>query len=175
MIEIWKDINGYQGRYQVSNFGRIKSFLQDRKNGKIKLGNSTVKGYLAICLYNEDGVFEWHPVHRLVAEAFLDNPNNLPQVNHKDEDKTNNRVDNLEWCDNTYNVNYGTRNERAGISNRCCETTSSKIYSVDANGHIEYYDSIGEAERQTGLPHCNIVRTLKGRTNHCGNRRWFYC
>lgn len=174
-MEIWKPIEGYNGRYEISSFGRIKSYAQDKINGKIKNGNKTFKGYLTIVLYNSNGEKETVPIHRLVAQAFIPNPNNYPQVNHIDENKENNHVENLEWCDNSYNVNYGTRNQRAAKSNECCPTTSCKIYSIDINGKIEYYDSIGEAERQTGLSHSNIVRTLKGRTHTCGKKQWFYC
>ena len=172
--EAWKPVEGYEGRYEVSNFGRVRSFAQDSRGGKIKAGHPTHKGYRHILLYDGRGGKRWYPIHRLVAAAFLPNPGNLPQVNHKDEVKTNNRVDNLEWYTNDYNMNYGTRNERAGKANECCEATSRKVYSVDENGQVDYYDSIGEAERQTGCSHSNIVRTLKGRTNHCGNRQWFY-
>ena len=175
MVEIWRPIDGYDGRYEVSNMGRVRSFAQDRKHGKIKTGHPVSKGYRHILLYDSEGNSKWHPIHRLVAGAFLENPDNLDQVNHKDEDKTNNSIDNLEWCSNGYNHNYGTRNKRVAEANRCCETTSLKIFSVDGTGKVEYYDSIGEAERQTGCSHSNIVRTLKGRSSHCGHRQWFYC
>lgn len=171
MIEEWKKIEGYED-YEVSNFGRIKSYKQD-KNGKITLGNKDKKGYLTKMLYNKDGC-KTFKVHRLVAQAFIPNPNNLPQINHKDENKTNNNVSNLEWCDNDYNNHYGTKIERAAVSNYCCETTSKKVYSVDNNGIIENFNSIGEAERITGLSHSNIVRALKGRRPTCGGRKWFY-
>ena len=174
MEEIWKDVDGYNGRYQISNLGRFKSYAQDNKNGKIKTGNKTKKGYLTMLLYDGEGNKTWRPVHRLVAEAFIGNPNGLPQVNHKDEIKTNNRVDNLEWCTGEYNVNYGTKSERTAKANRCCKTTSLKVYSIDKNGQVQHYDSIGEAERQTGSSHCNIVRALKGRTSKCGGKTWHY-
>lgn len=175
MEEVWKEITGYDGRYEISNFGRVRSYAQDSKVGKIKIGNPTHKGYRTILLYDGKGGSKWYPVHRLVANAFLENPDNLPQVNHKDEDKTNNCVENLEWCTNKYNTNYGTRGDRVSAANLCCETTSIKIYSVDGSGSVDYFDSIGEAERQTGCSHSNIVRTLKGRTKSCGGRQWFYC
>lgn len=174
MKEIWKKIEGYKGRYEISNLGRIKSYAQDNINGKIKYGNLDKKGYKVIYLYDNSHNGKWHKVHRLVAKTFIPNPDNLPQVNHKDEDKTNNCVDNLEWCNNYYNNHYGTRSKRAAISNRCCKTTSKSVYSVDKNGNIKYYNSIGEAERITGLNHGNIVRTLKGKTKRCGGYEWHY-
>lgn len=174
-MEIWKQIEGYNGKYEISSYGRVKSYAQDTINGKIKTGNRTKKGYLSILLYGENGEKKWYPIHRLVAQAFIPNPNNYSQVNHIDENKENNHVENLEWCDCNYNVNYGTRTQRATIANECCPTTSLKIYSIDNNGNIEYFDSIGEAERKTGLNHSNIVRTLKGRTHTCGGRQWYYC
>ena len=173
MSEIWKPIKGYEGKYEISNYGRVKSYAQN-KDGKITAGLLNQKGYRVVRLYDQPQHGKWYQVHRLVAMAFIENPNNYEQVNHKDEDKSNNHVDNLEWCTNTYNARYGTKAKRVGLKNRCCATTSERIYSVDKDGRIEYYGSIGEAERQTGLSHCNIVRTLKGRTKHCGGREWYY-
>ena len=101
MKEIWKDIKGYEGLYQVSNFGRVKS------STKILANRLSKRGYYIVTLYkNAKGVTK--TVHRLVAQAFIPNPDNLPQVNHKDENKLNNRVDNLEWCTAKYNINYSS-------------------------------------------------------------------
>ena len=158
-MEIWKQVKGYNGRYKISTDGRVKSFAQDKENGRIKNGYLNHDGYRIILLYDGNGGKKWHFVHRLVAQAFIPNPDNLPQVNHMDEDKENNRVENLEWCDNDYNIHYGTRNERVAISNYCCETTSKKVCSVDVKtGQIEYFNSIGEAERKTGNSHCQSVK-----------------
>ena len=108
MKEIWKDKKDYEGHYQVSNWGRIKSI----KFGKERILKQNIRcGYYYVNLY-KNNIKKQYPVHRLVAEAFIDNPDNLFQVNHKDENKTNNNVDNLEWCTNEYNINYGTRTER---------------------------------------------------------------
>ena len=175
MEEKWKDINGYNGKYQISNLGRIKSYAQDKVNGKIKTGYLTAKGYLTVLLYNDNGTSKWWPVHRLVAIAFIDNPRNLPQVNHRDENKTNNRADNLEWCTNDYNNHYGTRAQRAAESNKCCASTSKSVYAIDRDGNIRTFASIGDAERLTGSSHSNIIRALKGRRKTCGNMQWFYC
>lgn len=116
MEEVWKDINGYEGLYQVSNCGRIRSL--DRydsmgrfRKGIIKADTHNGYGYRNVML-SKDGRSETLYVHRLVALAFIPNDNNLPQVNHKDENKENNHVDNLEWCTNEYNSNYGNHNEK---------------------------------------------------------------
>ena len=107
--EIWKDKKDYEGHYQVSNFGRVKSIKFGKERILKPVTNSS--GYLLVELY-KNNIKKKYSVHRLVAEAFIPNPYNLPQVNHKDENKLNNNVDNLEWCTNEYNINYGTRTER---------------------------------------------------------------
>ena len=110
--EIWRDVKDYEGLYQVSNLGRVKS-LNYRRTGREEILKPSMNtcGYLFVDLskYGKQKAFL---VHRLVAEAFIPNPENLQQINHKDEDKTNNCVWNLEWCDSKYNNNYGTRNKR---------------------------------------------------------------
>lgn len=126
MKEIWKDIPKFENYYQVSNLGRIKSKTR-KVNVRIKNNNHrTVKrqlitpaktrdGYLKVSL-SKDHKRYYFRVHRLVAQVFIPNPDNLPQINHIDENKENNRVDNLEWCDAKYNCNYGGRNSK--IHNR---------------------------------------------------------
>ena len=118
--EIWKPIEGYEGLYEVSNTGRVRSFDRYVKysNGQIHLHKGKVlspikdtDGYLQVVLHC-NGKCKTIKVHRLVAQAFIPNPDNLPQINHKDEDKLNNCVENLEWCTAKYNINYGTRNIR---------------------------------------------------------------
>lgn len=115
--EIWKDIKGYEGLYQVSNIGRVKSLKRHRRgsgkelvcvNEKIKALQDNGHGYMTTTLYqNNKGQVVY--IHRLVAVAFISNPNNLPCVNHINEDKSNNSASNLEWCSYEYNNNYGTK------------------------------------------------------------------
>ena len=107
--EYWKPIKGYEGLYEVSNLGRVKS-LKFGKERMLKVSKDK-KGYLHVVLCKEN-ILKTYYVHRLVAEAFIDNTDNLPCVNHKDENPQNNVVSNLEWCDAKYNLNYGTRNKR---------------------------------------------------------------
>lgn len=122
--EIWKIINGYEN-YMISSFCRVKSldrYVRGKNNsihikkGKLLKLYTDKDGYQTVMLYHNNKK-KLLKVHRLVAEAFLDNPNNYKEVNHKDEDKSNNIVSNLEWCDAKYNSNYGTRNKRIGKSN----------------------------------------------------------
>ena len=103
MKELWKDIKNYEGIYQISNLGRVKS-LHNNKERLLKLHRKP-DGYIQVVLCKNYKIVS-RLTHRLVAEAFIPNPDNLPEVNHKDEDKTNNCVDNLEWCNSSYNKNY---------------------------------------------------------------------
>ena len=121
-MEQWKDIDGYEGLYQVSSEGRIKSlrrYKKSRGDGITEIGEKLMKlhlnqrGYCQVPLC-KDNMVRMFAVHRLVAQAFIPNPDNLPQVNHKNEDKTLNTVENLEWCTNEYNSRYGTRGQRIG-------------------------------------------------------------
>ena len=118
--EIWRPIEGYEGLYEVSNTGQVRSLdryvidsLGHRKfyKGKVLIPVKSNLGYLFVSLYC-NGKHKRITVHRLVAQTFISNPDNLPEVNHRDEDKTNNRIDNLEFCDHKYNMNFGTRNIR---------------------------------------------------------------
>lgn len=118
--EIWRPVVGYEGLYEVSSYGRVRSLDKYVKysNGRINLHKGRIlslwkdtNGYLMCNLYLNKNMKKVS-IHRLVAQAFLPNIDNLPEVNHKDEDKTNNSVDNLEWCDRSYNNNYGTRKDK---------------------------------------------------------------
>lgn len=141
MIEQWKDIPNYDGLYQVSNLGRIKSLYNYKRDGNNILKPRLKRGYYSVGL-RKNGIRKWHMIHRLVASAFIMNENNYPQVNHKDENKLNNRVENLEWCSASYNNNYGTRQERVSNTNKL----RKEVYKYDINGNlIEKYNSVKEA------------------------------
>ena len=128
--EIWKDIKGYEGYYQISSFGRVRGLDRYVKQGDrtIMLKSKILKPrydsgkYLRVIL-TKNAIAKGFSIHRLVAQHFIPNPDNLPEVNHKDENKENNNVDNLEWCTSKYNTNYGTRTERAS------KTATGKIIS----------------------------------------------
>lgn len=139
-MEEWRDIIGYEGIYQISNLGRVKSLNYNNtgKEGLRELDDDKY-GYKVINLY-KNGKGKRYSVHRLVAIAFIPNPNNLPQVNHINEIKNDNRVENLEWCTNEYNHNYGTRNKRSGESKskkvKCI--TTGEIFRSSTEGSKKY-------------------------------------
>ncbi len=175
MKEIWRDIKGCEGKYQVSNTGMVKS-LNYRRTGKeriLKLDDNG-HGYLYVSL-SKDGKGKSYPVHKLVATAFLENPNNLPEVNHKDEDKTNNCVENLEWCSKLYNINYGTGSKRSAEKRRNDPNRSKSVIGVDrVTGLIVEFLSISEASRQLGINQGSLCSCLKGRLKSCGGFQWYY-
>lgn len=111
MNEIWKDLAEFNDRYSISNLGRIYSNLS-----KKMLKQTRNKGYLMIKIFNEDGTIKRCSVHRLVASAFIENPFDYPEINHIDENKENNCVNNLEWCTSKYNANYGKRNAKISVA-----------------------------------------------------------
>lgn len=116
MNEIWKSIDGYEN-YEISNLGNVRSLNWNRTGRSQIIKPGMTKGYLRVCL-SKSGKVKMFGVHRLVAEAFLPNPGNLPEVNHRNEIKTDNRADNLEWCSAQYNSNFGTRNKRIAEAHR---------------------------------------------------------
>lgn len=113
--EIWKPISGFEGLYEVSNLGRIKSIIF--KKHKIMKPQKNNCGYLIAHLRKNNRLYQLL-VHRIVAKTFIANPDNLPEVNHLDESKTNNAAANLEWCTHAYNINYGTRGARQSATRR---------------------------------------------------------
>ena len=167
MTEIWKMIDD---RYSVSNFGRIKSNYAQKERVLSPFVDSN--GYLKVDIRHGSDRKSWM-VHRLVALAFIYNPNPeiFKEVNHKDEDKTNNCVENLEWCDTNYNCNYGTRNQRRSKALR------KPICSVDIDGNISHYESRLEAAEKTGISGTSISKALSDKFSHnksAGGMLWFF-
>lgn len=160
MREEWRDIKGFEGKYMVSNLGIVKSLNYNRtgKEGILE-GYDKGKGYLYVNLY-KDGKMKNCRINRLVAQAFLENPDNLPEVNHKDENPKNNRVENLEWCTKQYNVEYSQAKAVIGINK--------------VSGLIVEFPSAHEAERQTGINHSNICACCNGRKKSAGGYYWHY-
>ena len=166
MEEIWKDVLDYEGLYQVSNFGRVKS------NWKILSPADNGNGYKHIVL-TKNGIQTDKLVHRLVAEAFLPNPDNLPCVNHKDENKSNNFIENLEWCSHKYNLYYG--NALKKMTKQVRKKCGKKIYKCSLDGTpIMGYKSVRDAAYENNLKPTNICNALKGRTKTAGGFIWCY-
>ena len=189
-MEEWRDVPGYEGLYQVSNYGRVKS-LNYKRTGREKLLKPGVdgRGYLRVILY-KDGKVKHPRVHRLTAQAFMPNPLNLPQVNHKDENKLNNRVfinedgsvdpekTNLEWCTNEHNCNYGTRNQRVAEANTNGKT-SKRVYQYALNGElVAIWSSTAECGRigfnQGAVAACCNNKYLREENNKYKGFRWSY-
>ena len=150
--EIFKDIAGFEGLYQVSNLGRVKTL----KSGKIK-ATGNCRGYLYVTL-SKNSIYKSYSVHRLVAQAFLENPDNLPQVNHIDQNKQNNKVSNLEWCDNQYNQRY---------------SNAKKIGAYKDGKLIKEYDAIVDV-KQDGFHLRSVYAALSGQYKSSGGYHWQY-
>lgn len=177
--EIWKDIAGYEGKYQISNLGKVKSMNYRRTcKERILIPCKTANGYLQVRL-SKNCISKQHLIHRLIAQAFIENPENLPEVNHIDEDKTNNCVSNLEWCDRKYNNNYGTHNEKILKTKklRNCETAARIVSQFTLDGKfVNEYPSINAATRCTGINQgriCYCCKNMK-RYKSAGGYIWKY-
>lgn len=159
-METWNNIEGYEGLYQVSSWGRVKN----SRSGRVLKAGKNNDGYLRVNLCKHGNVKQYY-IHRLVAKTFIPNPQNKPQVNHIDEDKENNRVENLEWCTVRANLNHGTYNSRMS------KTKSKPIICIETG--IEY-SSGKECARQMGLNRGNIASVLKGRYKTTGGYTFKY-
>lgn len=162
-MEQWKDVAGFEN-YMISDLGRVYS----KKKKMIMKPTPDQKGYLRVTFY-ENGKNNTRKVHRLVAEAFIANHDNLPQVNHKNEDKIDNSVGNLEWCTNSYNRYYGTATERTQKSNMNCKSTSVPVRCIETD---TVYPSIREAARDTGAK--NIFWCCIGKRQTSNGLHWEY-
>lgn len=187
IIEEWRDIPGYEGYYKVSNIGRILRLPRHKPTDKRDTHNNIRKqrlspnGYWRVNL-SKDNIVKWFGVHRLVAMAFIPNPDNLPYVNHKDENPQNNVVSNLEWCTVQYNCEYGTARERQRISRAnnpndklarklVGEKNSKPIRCFTPDGTLYgIYKSLTEASNVTKVHISTIVRHCKGKVWNDINR-----
>ena len=172
-MEICKDIKGYEGLYQVSNFGNIKS-LRNKKTRKEKIKRTRIgkNGYVRVDLF-KNGKGKTFFVHRLVAQAFIPNPQNLKEINHIDEKTSNNIVDNLEWCDRKYNINYGDRTQK------CIEklkgVNAKRIKQYDKTGKfICMWNSMSEASQKLNISQGSISRCCNGKSNIAGGYKWHF-
>lgn len=169
--EIWKDIDGYEDYYQISSLGNVRSKkrMVICKNGSKHFYESRVikhmyshKGYVVVAL-SKGSITKEYRVHRLVAIAFLANPLQYEQVNHKDEDKSNNTVENLEWCDVQYNTHYGTRVQRIASKNLNDPSRSKEVAMYDKTGvFLKKYPSLCEARRDTNISDRLISSCCRG-------------
>ena len=176
--EEWRDVVGYEGLYQVSNQGRVKSLERTiiKKDGRkqtvkerILKGTPDKDGYIKIGLCGSTGKQKWFQVHRLVGEAFIQNPDEKPQINHINEIKTDNRACNLEWCTCKRNINHGSRNERAA------KALGKPIGQYKLDGRlIKIWPSAREAERQIGVSQGGIWGAANGKYKQAYGYIWKY-
>lgn len=162
MEEIWNDIKGYEGRYAISNLGNVKSY----ESNKIMKQETVRHGYKAIYL-KKDGIRSHKYIHILVAEAFIPNPDNLPIINHKDENPANNHMDNLEWCTYQYNNTYNDVHIQRAIKQ------GKQVFQYDKNGNlVNVHISVREAGRFIGGSSSNISSCCKGDLYTCYGFVW---
>lgn len=182
-MEVWKDIEGYEGLYQVSSLGRIKSLerldscgrkIKSRFLKPIKTNKRVEYQQVSLC---QNGKVKNYLVHILVAKAFIPNINNYTDINHKDENPSNNTASNLEWCTPAYNNSYGTRIKRMAMTQKNRKDCSKKVAQYDLQGNlIEIYPSTKEAWRQTGISRSHIgdVARNKSKYKTAGGYIWKY-
>ena len=181
MAEEWRAVLGYEGLYEVSNFGRVRSLPHEVPTkigtrispGRVMKLQPFKLGYMGVCL-SKDNKQALKTVHRLVAEAFIENPDNLPQVNHKDENKMNCSVDNLEWCDRKYNCNYGTAVQRSAEKNKNgVKSVEVEQWSLD-DKLIKVWPSMMEVQRQLCADYSNISKCCRGKQKTAYGYKWSY-
>jgi len=178
MEEFWKPIPNYEGLYEISNTGKIKRLARIAiyENGSQHQYNECIM----TPSINKDGYYQIHltknkeqktfTVHKLVALTFIPNPNNFLCINHKDENKLNNHIDNLEWCTREYNSSYGSKAKRAAENN----PRKKQIVMCDliTQKEIKTFDSVREAARQTGISHSGISKVINGKGLSAGGYYW---
>lgn len=163
--EIWRPIENFPN-YEVSNYGRIKNVL----SGNILSPYKNENGYMIISLHNGSGNNRKYRVHRLVAEAFIPNPNNYPIINHKDENKSNNHVSNLEWCNKSYNALYGSTQSKL----RAHKIQPIQMIDNSTGEVIKEFDSIKSASELTGIHRGYISNVCRGKHKTAHGYIWRY-
>lgn len=168
-MEVWKEIEGYEGAYEISNKGSVKNI----RTGKcLRLGYSNTSNYPCVVL-SLNGHKKCYAVHRLVAKAFVPNPNNLPEINHINENREDNRAENLEWCSRLYNIRYGTGIRRRAENVRNDPRRSTQVIQRDMDGkEIRIYPSFHEMHRQTGYDRHAVKRAIDGKIKHAYGYKW---
>lgn len=164
MTEIWRPIKGYESRYEVSNLGNVRNVRYNNRPLSPFLNSN---GYYLVSL-SKNGRVTKVLVHRLVANAFIDNLHELPCVNHKDECTTNNTVSNLEWCDKEYNNRYGSHPSKIADAN------SKSVYQMRNGEVIQTWKSCSEAARVEGFSISCIVRCCNGERKQHKGYEWQY-
>lgn len=178
-MEEWKNIKGFENLYQVSNYGRVRSIdriikrvkdgvlIDFRFKGKLltpKLNKKTGYAHVALSINSKR---KYVNIHRLVAESFIENPDNKPCVNHKDESKLNNNVDNLEWCNYVYNNGYGTKKKRLAESltgkKRPYQNVPILCFDYNTDKFIKKFPAIYAAVKELKVPQGSIIRVLSGK------------
>lgn len=179
MVEIWKDIEGYIGLYQVSSLGRVRSLPREIRNSRNENMMSTIKGrilspsdngggYLHVGLC-KNGTIKYHTIHRLVAKAFIPNELNLPEVNHKDCQPSNNSVDNLEWCTRHYNANYDNAPMKKVMS------VTKPVAQIGKDGCVLHtFPSAKVASEFIGGCKSAITHCCNGRSKYSHGYKWRY-
>ena len=179
--EVWRGVKGYEGLYQVSSDGRVKSLERtyiDKIGRERYVKERILKpvidryGYLLVSLY-AGGKQKNHTVHRLVCEAFHENPDYKPQVNHINEIKTDNRASNLEWATARENSNFGTRNERIGKKSAITKSKPICQYTLDEK-IVKTWASLTEVKRQTGFGQSHISQVANGKRKQAYGFIWKY-
>lgn len=161
----WNNVPGYEGKYQISNTGKVRGRFGELKPQK------SWDGYLYVKLC--DGAIQKRiKIHRLVALAFIPNPQNFPEINHKDEIKTNNCVDNLEWCNRRYNNNYGNRNLLAG--NAISKANRRMVYCYKNGIMVGAYESVKTAGEMLNIDPTAISRCALNKRKSAGGFNWSY-
>lgn len=179
--ETWLPVVGYEGLYEVSNMGNVRSWYRILRNGILTKRETPYyprkykkpSGHLSVWLYKNGKGRSWL-VHRLVAIAFLPNPDNLPFINHKDEIPYHNNVENIEWCTPAYNNSYGTIKERMSKSLLNRKDLSFPVVRISSNGKKKTYPSMQEAARDNNVFQSNIWKCCNGERHTCGGYFWTY-